>query len=539
MAEAARGGRGAFASCRALRDAFHSVVRFPNMFSRYCLSAWGPHDAIWKALGIAPHILGAVTNKEREQKLRALLRALVEGGADVTVAVTKLIMRVISIGSVNLLSDLLQLLDSEPGKDEKTRGQQRGLMVNHVASCCTALTCGSCMPQFNQEVVRLLVRAITVTAGVPIHMNTLTKALSNAACRGRASAVEGLLEACPSPECIDAALYFTSKTRHGGVMGQLINAGGKVTKHEMHNALYGAYPEMVWHMIHALRRDGVWNRDLASEVLSEACTSSSSLYEAPDAQLVRRAATLRMLVSEFDADPSARGSGCLAVASAQTAPFDRLAELMMLMGADIDAALLTLCSSAPEDGPLARWQKDRHSHGVRGLLALGAETPAGASQAACAALERNLQEPMQLLVGSGAVPAVDCEALLSWALGTPSAAAAPHGAAAHVGPADGAAMAGQRRWDCVQMLVQSGAVSHGAVQRALQEACRRGDVEAVGELASLGVGGPESCNAAFWLAFEGRHYGCMQRLQALGAVTAEVWDEAARVEAARKKLRHV
>ncbi|GLC45648.1 hypothetical protein PLESTB_001790200 [Pleodorina starrii] len=550
MVEAARGARGAYASCKGLRQAFSSALRCTDMLGRYCLSAWGRHHAVSEALTVAPDIFSSLPDDECERKLRGLLRGLVEAGADLTAHTVQILDDVIQIGSVGLLRELLQLLAATPADEAR---ELPGGMEQHVAACCSALANSSDLPGFNRDMVRLLVHAITVTAGVPIHYSTFQKALRETSCAGRSSALEGLLEADPGLECIKSALHYATKTQHGRVVEQLIAAGGEVGTPMRWNALTNSYPQVVRPVVAALHRTGAFSRDSAAEALRRLATRGSSCYGHTEEELTRAATTMRMLVEEFGADPSADSSSCLAVACAQQEPFNRLAELLLLMGATSDAALMSLCSAAPQGGPLAQWQLSRHTNGVEGLLALGTESQQGAAQALTAVLERGMLEPARLLLGTGAVSAAACEALLSRALGVEPEGAGGFGGGAAAGDAEGeqwdAAVAGgggtagqqqpqqqeeqqqRRRWDWVWELARAGALQRGAVvkvERALEQACRQGDVEAVRELASLGVVGPERCTAAFWLAFDGGHEACMQSLICLGAASKRVQQEAAR-----------
>ncbi|GIL74247.1 hypothetical protein Vretifemale_4259 [Volvox reticuliferus] len=450
-------------------------------------------------------------------------------------------------GSVSLLERLLQLLDSPSEEPESGMGM-------HVAACCSGLVQCTYLPQFNGEMVRLLARAITITAGVSIHSCTYTAAFREAVYHGRSSIVGALLEGGPPQKSINAALHHAVKTPHADVVEQLIAGGANIGRNVKWAAFSCACPSVVRPVVEAMRRSGAWNLDTADEAINLLLGSCNNSYIDPGPELNQRATTLRMLISEFNADPAAHGSSSLAVACARKAPFHLLAELLLLMGADADEALMTLCNSEPENDPLLRRYQHRHADGVAGLLAIGSESPEGASQAAGAALERGRMVQARVLLESGAVSSAACEALLLRALGT--AAAVPqdgHGegagaAGAGAGdeqeePADAdvgngvAAVEGQRRWDWVWELARSGTLQQSAVELALEEACRRGDAEAVQELASMGLAGSESCTAAFWLAFEGGHVDCMQQLRVLGAMTVDVLQEAVRVTAAREALR--
>ncbi|GIL42094.1 hypothetical protein Vafri_130 [Volvox africanus] len=528
MCWAGRGGHGAFASCKALRAAFNTAVHSPDMLSRYCLSAWGPKDAVEQALEVASDIFKSLPKQEYEQKLLGLLHGLAEKGATFH---GYNIMDAIQTGGVSVLDEVLQLLDLPSKKPES------GLSM-HVAACCSGLVNCTHWPEFNAEMVRLLVRAITVTAGVSIHFSTFEAALRVAACDGRSSIVSALLEAAPPQECISTALHYALKTSHGDVVKKLFAAGGTIDEFSAWPAFCGAHQTVVRQVVEAMRRSGAWNRDMAVKAVNLLLGTDDSRHLDQGLVLYRRAATLRMLVSEFNADPAAHGSSSLAVASAREGPVGLLAELLLLMGADADEALLTLCNSEAQNRDLLGWYQYKRAEGVTGLLAIGSESPMGASRAVTAALEHGRMAPARLLLESGAVTTAACEGLLLRALGT--AAAAPQGGhgGANAGDEQGdlaaadvgnpvAAMNGQRRWGWAWELARSGTLRQSTVERALEDACRRGDAEAVQELASMGLAGLESCTAAFWLAFEGGHVDCMQRLHALDTLLRQVETESA------------
>ncbi|GLI70492.1 hypothetical protein VaNZ11_015398, partial [Volvox africanus] len=253
MSWAGRGGHGAFASCKALRAAFNTAIHSPDLLSRYCLSAWGPKNAVQRAFEVASTIFKYFSKQDYEQKLLGLLHGLAGKGATFH---GYNIMDAICTGFVSVLGEVLQLLDSP--SEEPERG-----MSKHVAACCSGLVNCIYLPQFNEEMVRLLVRAITVTAGVPIHFSTFAAAFREAAWHGRSSIIGALLEAAPPQRCINTALHYAAKTSHGDVVKQLFAAGATISEISTWAAFCGAHQAVVRPVVDAMRRSGAWGRDMA------------------------------------------------------------------------------------------------------------------------------------------------------------------------------------------------------------------------------------------------------------------------------------
>jgi hypothetical protein len=84
MMSTGRGGRGAYVACKTLHDTFNDAARFPDMFGRYCLSIWGPTRALSGAFSLAPAAFRGLPERDRVRQLRAVLKALVEAGAELS-----------------------------------------------------------------------------------------------------------------------------------------------------------------------------------------------------------------------------------------------------------------------------------------------------------------------------------------------------------------------------------------------------------------------------------------------------------------------
>ncbi|KXZ56497.1 hypothetical protein GPECTOR_1g445 [Gonium pectorale] len=437
MAHAGGGGRGAYCSCRALRDAFRAVLGCPDLTARYCLESWGPKNALRGALFNAEGILRSAVPEEREDRLRRLMRRIVERGGGLRYRTRATIVTAMKTGYPGAMAEVLSLLSALPADP------QHGLAASlgpYVADLCACLVGDH--GWYSADVARLLVGAVRGATRSGPHYSTWTKALREASAQGQAGALEGLLSFPLPSSWLDTPLHYAAKhPARGRVIQMLLSRGATPNTLTLCNACYAGHPVPVVAIAHAMRRAGGLDQVSADRALRAVTDGGAGMV-----QPLERAASAARLVSELGADPTAALPGACARAAARRSfvaesgeevsaaevngrlEAEVLADQLVCVGADPDAALAALCSTpSPLLAPPPWYGAAMHGaaqHGAAGpgeqerralamLLSMGVETRAGAAAALRQALVVPGAEPLALeLLRSGAVAAEDCAAIL-------------------------------------------------------------------------------------------------------------------------------
>ncbi|GFR44976.1 hypothetical protein Agub_g6286, partial [Astrephomene gubernaculifera] len=524
LLSAGRDSRGAYQSCKALRSTFLDGMDNPCLAARYCVATWGPRCAVLELLSHADELLANTPPAAREEQLvRALRAAVVEQGAKLASGTADIILRAIHTGYVAVLQELLRLLDvpaigagleldkrtaaavaaaaavegsaagpAAAAAAGRAAGQTvaaaaaataatRGGLRLHVASCCSVIASGGVQ---DARMMRALLQAVTVRAGVPLHASTLQVALRKSSCMGDLATLQELLALRPRLDSLDGALSLAAKTTHGSNVTLLVAAGARPSRDTFYAACGPGVREVMLPLAAALRRSGAWNQESADAALRKLCWLRHSNGMRTPEELRNKGRSLAMLVSEFGANPRAGNSTSLATACCQSSRSNRLlAHTLVLLGAQPDAALRQLCSSD------ASYSRMDVRGAVRELLGLAGETDAGAARALMAALQQRRREGtavVRVLLQEGAVAAEDCLALLPEVRRRPA-----EGQAACSGPVQqqqqqqgnqqqqqqGAGAAQRvRRWDWLWEAARAGAlpIAPNPCELQLQASCPRG-----------------------------------------------------------------